>query len=310
MGTPRDGRLASRIALAVLATTLVAAALSACGGSHGSGATPSGVPSLDHVIVVVMENKSYNQARVPPYTANLIARGTSFSAYRAIGHPSQPNYLALWSGATQGVTSDTCPAPGSPFSVANLGQACEAAGLTWRAYCEDLPAAGSRACEADRALYTRKHAPWTNFSNLDHDNERQYPDLAADIRDDKLPKLAFVIPNACNNSHQCSTSEGDHWLSRHVPAMLAAVGPRGIVVLTWDEDDDNAGNHILTVIAGAPVKSGFVSSRPANHYVLLRTISDALGLTPFGAAKHLGPMTDIWETRADMPSLLVAPSDR
>src|SRR5436189_6192024 len=117
----------------------------------------------------------------------------------AITHPSQPNYLALWAGGTLGVTSNTCPAPGSPFVAENLGHACEAAGRTWRSYSESLPAAGSTVCKVDSGLYTRKHCPWTNFSNLNHRNERPYSDFSVDLARGTLPDLAFVVPNNCDN---------------------------------------------------------------------------------------------------------------
>src|SRR4029453_4794526 len=91
------------------------------------------VPPHDHVIVVIMENKSYFQVRTHPYTASLIAAGASFSASYGITHPSQPNYFALWAGSTLGVTTNACPVPGSPFAAENFGHACEAAGLTWGA---------------------------------------------------------------------------------------------------------------------------------------------------------------------------------
>ena len=77
--------------------------------------------------------------------------------------------------------------------------------------------------------------------------------------------------------------------------MLQAVGPRGIVVLTWDENDGGGSNQILTTIDGAPVKRGFVSPGAANHYTLLRTICDALGLAAPGLAAGETPITDIWD---------------
>ena len=144
------------------------------------------VPPHDRVVVVIMENKSYDEVRVLPYTAGLIAAGGTCTSSFAVIHPSQPNYFAIWSGYTQGVSNDNCPAPGSPFSAENLGHACEAAGLTWRAYSENLPTPGGTACSYDgtasTGLYTRKHDPWTYFSNLNHLNERPYPDLAADMQ--------------------------------------------------------------------------------------------------------------------------------
>ncbi|HEY6867511.1 MAG TPA: alkaline phosphatase family protein, partial [Candidatus Eisenbacteria bacterium] len=95
------------------------------------------VPHHDHVAVVIMENKSYAEARLQPYTASLIAGGAVFTLSFAITHPSQPNYLALWFGSTLGFTTDACPLT-APLSFENLGHACEAAGLTWRAYSENL----------------------------------------------------------------------------------------------------------------------------------------------------------------------------
>ena len=256
-------------------------------------ATAAGpVPRLSHVVVIVLENKDVDQVRSAPYLASLVERGASFSDYHAIAHPSQPNYLALWSGSTLGVRNNACPAPGSPFKVENLGHACESAGLSWRAYAEDLPSPGSSVCKT--AGYARKHDPWTNFANLDHGNERPFKEFAADAAARRLPALAFVVPNNCNNAHNCPFSVTDAWLAANVPAMLEAVGPNGVVVVTFDEDDGGRANRVLTVVAGAPVKPGYVCARTVSHYTLLRTVCDALGLAAFGAATGEEPIADIW----------------
>jgi acid phosphatase len=297
----RPSDSAARVsALRIRALAMAVIALAALLAASPIAAAPSreaGVPPLDHIIVVIMENRSYDQTRHATYTASLIASGSSFSASTAVAHPSLPNYLALWSGSTQRVTDDACPPTGAPYAAENLGHACEAAGLQWRAYSEDLHAPGSAACTAHGTLYTRKHDPWTDFSNLDHSHERAYPDLAAAIAGDSLPNLAFVIPNNCHNTHDggpCDVAVGDQWLAANLPAMIAAAGPRGIVILTWDEDDFTVANHILTVFSGPPVKRGYVSARPITHYTVLRTICDGLGLPAFGAAKKEAPITDIW----------------
>ena len=258
------------------------------------------VPALDHIVVIVMENHSYNQVRVLPYTASLMAAYSYSSASFGVTHPSQPNYLALWAGSTLGVTANTCPAPGSPFAAENLGHACEAAGVSWKSYNENLPAPGSAVCTVG-SLYTRKHNPWTNFSNLTHTNERPFADLATDIAANQLPRLTFVIPNNCNNTHDCALAVGDSWLQSNVPGLIAAAGPRGLVVVTWDEDDNISGNQILTVFAGPQVRSGFVSTQTMNHYTLLRTLCDALRIPPFGNAVSQQPVADIW---ADTVSVL------
>lgn len=272
-------------------------------GLAPSIARAAGVPLHNHVVVVILENKNYNVVRVLPYTASLISAGASFPKSFAVTHPSQPNYFALWAGGTLGVTNDNCPAPGSPFSAENLGHACEAAGLTWRAYSENLPSAGATGCsydgDASTGLYTRKHDPWTCFANLSHANERPYGDLAADIAAGQLPNLAYVIPNNCHNSHNsttvgCTAADADTWLSNNLPPILNALGPAGTLILTWDEDDNTSGNHILTVFAGPMVIPGYASNRFITHFTVVRTICAALGLPAFGSSAAEEPVTDVW----------------
>jgi hypothetical protein len=276
------------------------AAVLLCASTPAWGATPppaQTVPQFDHVIVVVMENRSAERATDPrscPFTSQFARSWASFQESYAITHPSQPNYIALWAGATLGVTDNSCPARGSPFTAENLGHALETAGKTWRAYSEALPGKGSPVCRTKGGLYTRKHAPWTQFKNLNHENERPYADLATDIANGTLPHLAFVVPNNCHNTHDCSLSAGDAWLAGVLPPLVPAVGRRGLVVLTWDEDDHSADNNILTVFAGPLVRPGTASARRITHYTLLRTLCDGLGIAPFGEAASEAPITDVW----------------
>jgi phosphatidylinositol-3-phosphatase len=269
-----------------------------------ASAQASRLATHDHVVVVVMENKSYAEVRTQPYTASLIAAGASFSSSYGVTHPSQPNYIALWAGSDLGVGNNNCPAPGSPFTNENFGQACEASGLTWGAYSENLPTAGAAACSyegsASSGLYTRKHDPWTNFSNLDHANEKPYSQLAADIAAGALPNLVFIVPNNCHNSHNsttagCGVPEADAWLASNLPPLLAAMGPAGVLILTWDEDDNSAGNQILTVFVGPRVRADYLSPTPITHYTVVRTITELLGLPSFGQfSMYESPIEDIW----------------
>jgi len=256
------------------------------------------VPALDHVAVVIMENHDWSQVRSYPYVTQLRAAGCELTNSFAVGHPSQPNYLELWAASALGITDDTCPPPGSPFSAANLGRSCEAAGKTWRAYSENLPSVGSSTCSASGGLYVRKHEPWTDFSNLNHQNERPFTDLATDIANHTLPNLVFIVPNNCNNTHDCSIQTGDDWLAAHLPSLINAVGPNGVVILTWDEDSGTSGNknHILTIFVGGRAKAGYQSTATVNHYNVVRTICDALGLTPFANASSATPIGDVWRS--------------
>ena len=256
-------------------------------------ATRAAAPHHGRVVVVVMENKSYDEVRSLPYTASLLVQGATLTNSFAVTHPSQPNYFALWGGNTLGIRNDNCPAPGSPYSTQNLGQMCETHGLTWRAYSENLAVAGSTACSYDGStstgLYTRKHDPWTYYQNVNHLNERPYSDLAGDIAGGTLPNLVFIIPNNCHNTHNsttpgCGLPDGDAWLAANLPAVLAALGSDGLLVLTWDEDDSSASNHILTALVGPLVIPGSQSDQVVNHYTIVRMICEALGFPTFERA--------------------------
>jgi len=249
---------------------------------------------LNHVILVVMENHSYDEVRTLPYIATLIQGSTSFSQSYAVSHPSQPNYLALWAASTLGISNDNCPPAGSPYAVANLGSACEVAGVSWKSYGENLPAVGSTVCSSTDKLYYRKHHACPDFSNLNHTREGPYSQRAIDISAGTLPAFAFVAPNMCDDMHDCSTTVGDTWLANNLPAMISAVGPRGMVILTWDEDDKSSANHILTVFAGGAVKPNPVNAQTITHYTVVRTICDVLGLIPFAGASTVTTPTDIW----------------
>jgi hypothetical protein len=102
--------------------------------------------------------------------------------------------------------------------------------------------------------------------------------------------------------HDCSIATGDLWLSKNVSPLLSAVGPNGLVILTWDEDDGGAANHVLTVFDGRRVRKGHASARWMNHYTILRTICDALQLAPFGDALSDSAISDVWtSTPSDVP---------
>ncbi len=110
--------------------------------------------------------------------------------------------------------------------------------------------------------------------------------------------MAWVIPDLCDDEHdycgQDTIKIGDDWLSNNVPAMVKAVGPRGAVIVTWDEDDGSDGNRILTVFTGPMVKPGFVSRRFINHFSIARTICEALGMPLFAEAATNQAVTDVW----------------
>jgi len=248
------------------------------------------IPRPDHVLVVVMENHGYGEvigSNSAPYINSLAKQGATFTHSYAITHPSEPNYLALFSGSTHHVLGDPCPLR---FGGSNLDTQLHGAGLTFAGYSEGLPSPGSRVCESGR--YARKHVPWTNFTNVPRSVSQTLAQMPADYA--KLPNVSFVIPNLCHDMHDCPVATGDAWLRRHVrPYVQWAQAHQSLLVLTWDEDDGSANNRIPTIIAGAQVSPGRYSEH-IDHYSILRTIEDMYGLGYAGHAAVASPVSDIW----------------
>ena len=252
-----------------------------------------GVPRPDHVVVVIFENRAYSQIIGNACCAYINQQANASALLTqsfGVTHPSQPNYLDLFSGSDQGVRSDACPPPGSPYSTPNLGQQLIDAGLTFAGFSEDLPAAGSTVCNT--STYARKHNPWVNFSNVPASANLQFSSFPSDFT--KLPAVSFVIPNLCNDMHDCPSSTGDAWLSSHLDGYIQwAKTHNSLLILTFDEDNRLEGNRIVTFFEGPMVRVGQYGEN-INHYNVLRTIEAMYGLPGVGQAANAATITDIW----------------
>jgi phosphatidylinositol-3-phosphatase len=278
-----------------------AVALAACGaGASGAGTPPPrlapGRPAAhSHVVVIVMENKEGTQvlgSRDAPFLTRLARRGGVATRSYGVTHPSLPNYIALVSGSTQGITSDctACRADGP-----NLADQLEHAHRTWGAYLEGLPAPCARPASTGR--YAKKHDPFAYDDAIAADPtrcRRRVPlsRLPADVRGDRLPAFALISPDLCHDTHDCPVAVGDRFLAGLVPGLLPALGPHGFLIVTYDEGASDAGccggsrgGRIATVVAGPDVRPGARSPVPVDHYGVLATIEGAFGLPPLGAAR-------------------------
>ncbi len=258
--------------------------------SSSAPLSPSGVPRPDHVIVAVLENASYEQIvgrPEAPFLDRLESRGAVFTHSYAITHPSQPNYLALFSGSTQGLSDDSCP---HTYASANLGRALLDAGHSFVGYSEDLPSTGFTGCSAGK--YARKHNPWADFNNLPPRVNQPMTAFPSNLA--ALPTVSFVIPNLDHDLHDGTLNQADQWLRAHLGSYLDwAPTHNSLLILTNDEDDFTTVNRIATIIVGAHVIPGSYPGR-VDHYSVLRTIEDAYGLTPIGASAQARPITAIW----------------
>ncbi|HKU67426.1 MAG TPA: alkaline phosphatase family protein [Candidatus Baltobacteraceae bacterium] len=248
-----------------------------------------------HITVVIMENYSYEQIignSAAPYTNKLANANALFTNSHAVTHPSQPNYLALFSGSTLGVTSDVCPLS---FSNANLSTELKAHGLSFQGYAENWPSSGNpcygtAASVTSKYLYWRKHMPWTDFTNVAY---RTYGHLYSGPGTALSGNVNFVVPNICDDMHDCSIATADAWLSRNIPSIQTYDSTHnGLLIVTFDEGEYSSTNHIVTIMSGPGVKMGKYS-QTINHYNVLRLIESNFGLPLLGYSSSATPISGI-----------------
>src|SRR5262249_23321585 len=147
-----------------------------------------------------------------PYINSLANSGALFTQSFGVTHPSQPNYLALFSGSTQGTIDDSCP---HTFGPPDLGGQLIAAGKTFGGYSESMPSVGYTGCvypSALNPLYARKHNPWVNFTDVPSSNNMPFTSFPSSANFSSLPTISFVVPNQQNDMHDGTISQGDTWL--------------------------------------------------------------------------------------------------
>lgn len=262
----------------------------------------SGLPQPDHVVIVIEENHSYSSIvgnGSAPYINSLAAQGALFTNSYAITHPSQPNYVAFFSGSTQGCTDDVVPAAGTPWSAPNLGSELLAAGLTFGGYSENQPSIGFTG--AGGGGYVRKHNPWVDFSNVPSSCNMPLTSFPPAGSYGSLPTVSIIVPTLTNDMHDGSIATGDAWLHNNLDAYVQwAKTHNSLFILTWDEDDGSPTNHIATIFVGPMVTPG-TYPQTINHFSILRTLEDMYGLGYAGASSTASPVSGVWTSSAAPP---------
>jgi phosphatidylinositol-3-phosphatase len=316
----------------LLLLVLTAAAIASGCGSHAtptvSGSTrtaDSGTPcgtraegsaSYRHVVWVWMENKSYDSvigSGDAPYLNRLASECGLATNYRNVAHPSLPNYVAATSGlegpaALDRFRSDCDPQPGCTTSAKSIFSQAP----TWKAYQESMP----RPCDRENSgEYAVRHNPPLYFTSVKDCRARDvvWSSFRSDLANDSLPAFSFVTPNVCSDSHDCPADQADKWLAAEMTKVLDSPAYRGgetALFITYDEGEavepaycsqmspaaasnaDSAGCHVATVVVSPTTGPGTRSGKSFDHYSLLRTAEDLLGLPPLGAAADAKSMVD------------------
>ena len=237
---------------------------------------------VQHVVFIVMENRAYSEvigSPDAPYINHLAALCGLATNYQAVAHPSLPNYLALTSGSTQGVTDDGGPDQ-HPISAPSIFSLL---GSRWRSLEESMPA----NCDLQSGgEYAVKHNPAAYFTSIRPACRSQ--DVPLSTVPDLSAAFTFITPNLCDDMHDCPTSSGDGWLAREVPLLLATpqyLSGQTAIFITWDESTGST-QQVPTLVIAPTVPAGARVASAFTHYSLLRTAEQLLGLSPLlgGAA--------------------------
>jgi phosphatidylinositol-3-phosphatase len=266
-------------------------------------------PTYSHVIWILMENHSLGDiignTSEAPYINTLASECGLATNYHNASHPSLPNYVALTSGLSgrslKPFDPDCSPSKKCSTSV----QSIFAQGESWKAYEESMP---SNCYPSDSGEYAVRHNPPPYFSTLStcSADDVPYPQLATDLADGALPAFSFITPNLIDDMHDGTITDGDTWLAANLPTILNSPEYQGgstVVFITWDEGaggkngEDCTTNTtdtsclVPTIVVSPSTQAGTSSSTLFNHYSLLGTTEQLLGLPPLGAASSYPTMT-------------------
>lgn len=269
------------------------------------------VPRSNHVVMVMEENHGYSSvigSSSMPYLNSLAQRYGLATQYYANTHPSIGNYFMLTTGqiltnndsSTMTVTSN------------NIVQGMMSAGKSWKSYAEDLPYAGYTG--GDTNHYMKHHNPFAYFADVRNSSNEKFnlvpfPQFHTDLQNGRLPEFSYIVPNSIHDAHSGSLSAADAWLKQNIAPLLANAQFQqdGLLVIVFDEASDSdgtrGGGHVVMMVVGPKVRSGFRSTRVYQHQSTLRLIMTALGMSSFpGAASSAPSMTEFFASGTTPPN--------
>jgi phospholipase C len=274
----------------------------------GTATTP---PTYRHVIWIWMENRSLgdiigNKAQAPYINALATSCGLA-TDYHVTTHPSLPNYLSATSGIAQGSL------PATSYLDCNVSFICDMTvgsifgqGESWKAYQESMP---SNCYKSNSGEYAVRHNPPVYYTTLSGcaSKDVPYTQLATDLAGNALPAFSFITPNLIDDMHDGTVAQGNAWLASHLPAILNSPEYRAgttAVFVTWDEgsggypieDCDNTGVTdtsciVPTIVISPSTRAGTRSGSFFDHYSLLATSEQLLGLPKLASASSAPTMT-------------------
>ena len=297
--------------VAVIGTATGVAASSPAAAASGPCGTATAPRAYQHVIWIWMENHSYsdiigNTAQAP-YINSLASSCGVATDYHSTTHPSLPNYLSATSGLSQP------DLPVTSYLDCDVSVVCDTSaasvfgqGETWKSYEESMP---SNCDKSNSGEYAVRHNPAVYYTKLSGCASRDVPytQLATDLAGNSLPAFSFITPNLIDDMHDGTVAQGNAWLSSHLPAILNSKEYQAgttAVFITWDEGaggypvEDCDGTtttdsscRVPTIVISPSTPAGTRSGTFFDHYSLLATTEQLLGLPKLGSASSATTMT-------------------
>jgi hypothetical protein len=265
---------------------------------------PASSVRFGHVFVVVEENANYSDVianPAMPYLNGLANQYGLATNYFANAHPSIPNYFELATGQVLTLIDASTPRT-FPVSTDNVVRELLAAGKTWKSYAEDLPSIGYTG--DDTGLYAVRHNPLAYLTDVQNNTQQvqnlvPFSQLAADLNTANLPEYSFIVPNLCNDAHNCPLGTADGWLKTNIdPVIMSPQFQKdGLLIIVFDEantlDLTAGGGHVFAVIVSPLAKRNYKSIAFYQHQSVLRLTLEGLGVTKLPGDAAAAPA--MWE---------------
>jgi Phosphoesterase family len=234
-------------------------------------------------MVVTVENANWSDVTggKAPYMLGLARQYGCCSNYLATNQAngdSLPNYMS-WTCGSLPITKDE--APPTQYAVANpsIFDNLESKGVTWMAYAEDYPGSPS---VAQKGQYAARHVPSLYYKNNLNSPTRLAKTVALTaFSTTAIPTYSIITPNLFDDGHTPpDITNADNWLKGWLPAVLASADftSGNLVINIVCDNGTPPSAPTISIWLWAGMKAPVMVTTPANHYSMLATIENKLGL--------------------------------
>jgi hypothetical protein len=271
------------------------------------------LPPIQTVFIIMFENRNWSSVlgnTNAPYINSLLPMASYCQQYYTPpgNHPSEANYLWLEAGTNFGIFNDNPPAVNSQNTTNHFTTLLNNAGISWKTYQEGINGVQLPLYIDPANSYDPKHNPFLFFDDVTGTNdpnnaygmahERPFTELADDLASNTVASYNFLVPNLCDDGHDCPLSQADWWLSQQVPMILAsaAYANNGAIFICWDEGNNNGDGPLgMIVLSRLARGGGYHNNIYYTHSSTLLTFEEIFNVTPLlGGAANATDLSDLF----------------